>query len=147
MSTSVCWELTCDGLVLIQGKSKTLIRLTLQKREISPRSMGHLDRKGFSYSQRFPRVWKVSLSCHTLYCCVCGLLAPSYLSSFRESSALQKVWSILWIKKRFLWTSTLKIFKGWKAQILLPIVFTAKSLNWPQCWIVIRQQHLCRHYQ
>ena len=25
----------------IQGKSKTLIRLTLQKREISARSMGH----------------------------------------------------------------------------------------------------------
>ena len=32
----------------IQGESKTLIRLTLEKPEISADSMGHLARKGFS---------------------------------------------------------------------------------------------------
>ena len=34
----------------IHGKSKTLIRLTLQKTNISASSMGHLARKGFSFS-------------------------------------------------------------------------------------------------
>ena len=34
----------------VQGESKTLIRLTLQKPEISAGSMGHLARKGFSFS-------------------------------------------------------------------------------------------------
>ena len=33
----------------IQGESKTLIRLTLQKPEISARSMGHQARKGFGF--------------------------------------------------------------------------------------------------
>ena len=33
------------------GKSKTLIRLTLQKPEISAGSMGHLARNGFSFSK------------------------------------------------------------------------------------------------
>ena len=32
----------------VQGESKTLIRLTLQKLETSAGSMGHLARKGFS---------------------------------------------------------------------------------------------------
>ena len=32
----------------VQGESKTLIRLTLQKPEISAGSIGHLARKGFS---------------------------------------------------------------------------------------------------
>ena len=49
MSTSVCWELTCDGLMYCPGKVKTLIRLTLQKLEISAGSMGHLACKGFSF--------------------------------------------------------------------------------------------------
>ena len=35
MSTSVCWELTCDGLVYRPGESKSLICLTLWKLEIS----------------------------------------------------------------------------------------------------------------
>ena len=34
----------------IQGESKTHIRLTLQKPEISTNSMGHQARKGFSFS-------------------------------------------------------------------------------------------------
>ena len=33
----------------IQGDSKTLVHLTLQKLEISAGSMGHLVRKGFSF--------------------------------------------------------------------------------------------------
>ena len=38
---------------LIQGESKTLIRLTLQKLSLSASSMGHLDRKGFNDNKKF----------------------------------------------------------------------------------------------
>ena len=43
MSTSVCLELTCDGLV--SRSEKTLIHFTVQKPEISTGSMGRLFRK------------------------------------------------------------------------------------------------------
>ena len=46
----MCWELTCDGLVSRPGGVKTLIRLTLWKLEISAGSVGHLVRKGFSFT-------------------------------------------------------------------------------------------------
>ena len=50
MNTSVCLELTCYELVSHPGVvQKTLIRLTLQKLEISAGSMGHLACKGFSW--------------------------------------------------------------------------------------------------
>ena len=40
----------------IQGESKTLICLTLQKPRISAGSMGHLSRKGFSFSFTMARM-------------------------------------------------------------------------------------------
>ena len=49
MSASVCWKLTCDGLVSRPGGSKILICLTPLKPEISADSMGHLTRKGLAF--------------------------------------------------------------------------------------------------
>ena len=48
MSTSVCWELTCDGLVPPRLSSSLLV--TVQKLEISAGAMGLLVRKGFNLS-------------------------------------------------------------------------------------------------
>ena len=47
--TSVCWELTYDGLVSHPGESKTLIHLTLQKPERNASPMGYQTRKEFSF--------------------------------------------------------------------------------------------------
>ena len=49
----------CLDLCPIQGVSKTLISLTLQKPEISTASMGHLARKGFNYFTLWRLVWAV----------------------------------------------------------------------------------------
>ena len=46
------WKVSREGLLKmcpIQGESKTLIRLILQKSERSAGSMGQLARKGFSF--------------------------------------------------------------------------------------------------
>ena len=65
MSTSVCWELTCDGLVSCPGEVKTLIRLTLQKQELSAGSKGHLARKGLAFFSPLPT--RSHVACANLY--------------------------------------------------------------------------------
>ena len=47
----------------VQGESKTLILLTLQKPEVSAISMGHLVRKGFSYLLRQEGSLNLFFSC------------------------------------------------------------------------------------
>ena len=49
MSTSVCWELTCNGLVSRPGGVKDSHSLNTTKPEIRAGSMSHLALKGFSF--------------------------------------------------------------------------------------------------